>query len=127
MFYDDADTTANDDNVRCYFTARLSRSCVFFFVRPPRQGHMVARGSYSELQGCGLDFASLLKEDEDGPEEERPEAPVARCTRALSHHSVSSMSSLSSSRHSLTDEAAVRLAAHPDMFQKTNNFEAFFF
>lgn len=72
-----------------------------------RQGHMVTRGTYSELQGSGLDFTSLLKEDEDAPEEENQEAPAARCARALSDHSMSSMSSLSSSRHSLMDGAAV--------------------
>lgn len=75
----------------------------------PHQGHMVTRGTYSELQGSGLDFASLLKEDEDAPEEERQEAPAARCARTLSDHSVSSVSSLSSSRHSLMDGAAVGL------------------
>lgn len=81
---------------------------VFFSVLPLcLQGHMVTRGTYSELQGSGLDFASLLKEDEDGPEEERQEVPAARCSRALSNYSMSSMSSLSSSRHSLMDGAAV--------------------
>ncbi|XP_075896037.1 ATP-binding cassette sub-family C member 4-like isoform X2 [Nelusetta ayraudi] len=71
-----------------------------------KEGHMVTRGTYSELQGSGLDFTSLLKEDEDASEEEKQEAPAARCARALSDHSVSSMSSLSSSRHSLMDGAA---------------------
>lgn len=71
---------------------------------------MVARGTYSELQGSGLDFTSLLKEDE-GQEEERQETtpiPVSRSPHTLSDNSVSSMSSLSSSQYSLVDGAVVK-------------------
>nr|XP_046259915.1 ATP-binding cassette sub-family C member 4-like isoform X2 [Scatophagus argus] len=70
-----------------------------------KEGQMVARGTYSELQGSGLDFTSLLKEEE-GPEEERQgmtPVPVSRCPHTLSDNSVSSMSSLSSSRYSLIE------------------------
>ncbi|XP_067116274.1 ATP-binding cassette sub-family C member 4-like isoform X2 [Osmerus mordax] len=35
-----------------------------------KEGHMVARGTYNELQSSGLDFTSLLKKDEE--EEEQP-------------------------------------------------------
>lgn len=88
---------------------------------------MVTRGTYSELQGSGLDFASLLKEDEDGPEDERQEAPAARCSRALSNYSVSSMSSLSSSRHSLMDGAAVASRSNSplcfDIYTASQNLE----
>lgn len=75
---------------------------------------MVARGTYSELQGSGLDFTSLLKEDE-GQEEERQETtpiPVSRCPHTLSDNSVSSMSSLSSSQYSLVDGAVVKYIWH---------------
>lgn len=70
---------------------------------------MVARGTYSELQGSGLDFTSLLKEDE-GQEEERQDMtpiPVSCCPHTLSDNSVSSMSSLSSSQYSLIEGAVV--------------------
>lgn len=70
---------------------------------------MVARGTYSELQGSGLDFTSLLKEDE-GQEEERQDTtpiPVSCCPHTLSDNSVSSMSSLSSSQYSLIEGAVV--------------------
>lgn len=72
-----------------------------------RQGQMVARGTYSELQGSGLDFTSLLQEEE-GQEEERQgmtPIPVSRCPHTLSDNSMSSMSSLSSSRYSLIEGA----------------------
>lgn len=62
---------------------------------------MVARGTYNELQGSGLDFTSLLTEEEGQEEKQDPGTiPVFR-----SHHdnSGSSLSSLSSSQHSLFD------------------------
>lgn len=73
---------------------------------------MVARGTYSELQGSGLDFTSLLKEDE-GQEEERQDMtpiPASCCPRTLSDNSVSSMSSLSSSQYSLIEGAVVGIS-----------------
>ncbi|XP_041806324.1 ATP-binding cassette sub-family C member 4-like [Chelmon rostratus] len=72
-----------------------------------KEGQMVARGTYSELQGSGLDFTSLLQEEE-GQEEERQgmtPIPVSRCPHTLSDNSMSSMSSLSSSRYSLIEGA----------------------
>lgn len=62
---------------------------------------MVARGTYSELQGSGLDFTSLLKEDEGQEEERQDTTPIPVS------NSVSSMSSLSSSQYSLIDGAVV--------------------
>ncbi|XP_036965888.1 multidrug resistance-associated protein 4-like isoform X3 [Acanthopagrus latus] len=65
-----------------------------------KEGQMVARGTYSELQGSGLDFTSLLSKEEEVQEEER------RGTTPISiAHSLSSMSSLASSKYSLIEGA----------------------
>ncbi|TRY93755.1 hypothetical protein DNTS_011687, partial [Danionella cerebrum] len=59
-----------------------------------KEGHMVARGTYSELQQSGVDFTSLLKKDEE--EEggvEKGEAPRSPRNRTLSQNSVRSHSS----------------------------------
>lgn len=67
---------------------------------------MVARGTYSELQGSGLDFTSLLKEVEGQEEEEKQgTTPItaSRCPHTTSDNSMSPMSSLSSSRYSLME------------------------
>ncbi|XP_034417448.1 multidrug resistance-associated protein 4-like [Cyclopterus lumpus] len=75
-----------------------------------KQGQMVARGTYSELQGSGLDFTSLLKEEEDQEEDQEEEerqggtpihGTVSNFPHTLSDNSMSSLSSLSSSRYSL--------------------------
>ena len=70
---------------------------------------MVARGTYSELQGSGLDFTSLLKEEERQEEERQGATPipgtVSRFPHTLSDNSMSSMSSLASSRYSLIEGA----------------------
>lgn len=70
---------------------------------------MVACGTYSELQGSGLDFTSLLKEKEGQEEDRQGTTPipgsVSRCPHTLSDNSLSSMSSLSSSRYSLFEGA----------------------
>lgn len=53
-----------------------------------KEGHMVASGTYSELQQSGLDFTSLLKKDEE--EEggsEKGEAPRSPRIRTLSQNS----------------------------------------
>ncbi|XP_067459761.1 ATP-binding cassette sub-family C member 4-like isoform X3 [Thunnus thynnus] len=72
-----------------------------------KQGQVVARGTYSELQRSGLDLTSLLKEDEGQEEERQGTTPipgtVSRCPHTLSDNSMSSMSSLSSSRYSLIE------------------------
>lgn len=63
---------------------------------------MVARGTYTELQGSGLDFTSLLTEEE-GQEEEKQDPGTVPVCRGHHDNSVSSLSSLSSSQHSLFD------------------------
>ncbi|XP_019945785.2 ATP-binding cassette sub-family C member 4 isoform X2 [Paralichthys olivaceus] len=70
-----------------------------------KEGQMVAQGTYSELQSFGLDFTSLLKEEEENQEEERQgTTPIPGTVSRLSHTlSDNSMSSLSSSRYSLPE------------------------
>ncbi|KAJ8389751.1 hypothetical protein AAFF_G00114570 [Aldrovandia affinis] len=53
-----------------------------------KEGHMVARGSYAELQRSGVDFTSLLKQDE-----EEEQQGVELRSRTLSQTSVRSHSS----------------------------------
>uniref|UniRef100_G3NJD7 Multidrug resistance-associated protein 4 n=1 Tax=Gasterosteus aculeatus aculeatus TaxID=481459 RepID=G3NJD7_GASAC len=66
-----------------------------------KQGQMVARGTYSELQGSGLDFTSLLKGEEGQGKERHGVTPtsgtVPRLAHTLSDNSMSSLCSLSSS------------------------------
>uniref|UniRef100_A0A8C1TI49 Multidrug resistance-associated protein 4 n=1 Tax=Cyprinus carpio TaxID=7962 RepID=A0A8C1TI49_CYPCA len=57
-----------------------------------KEGHMVARGTYSELQQSGVDFTSLLKKDEE-EEGEKEEAPRSPRSRTISQNSVRSHSS----------------------------------
>lgn len=66
---------------------------------------MVARGTYSELQGSGLDFTSLLKEDKDQDEQRQNTTPLSGPVSGLPHalSDNSSMSSLSSSHYSLIE------------------------
>ncbi|MEQ2307141.1 hypothetical protein AMECASPLE_015259 [Ameca splendens] len=77
-------------------------------------GQMVARGTYSELQGSGIDFTSLLKEDQD--DEGQNMTPLSG-TSSSCHYTLSdnsSMSSLSSSRCSLIDGGDILTAVvHP--------------
>uniref|UniRef100_A0A7N8WJ41 Multidrug resistance-associated protein 4 n=1 Tax=Mastacembelus armatus TaxID=205130 RepID=A0A7N8WJ41_9TELE len=73
------------------------------------EGHMVACGTYKELQGSGVDFTSLLKEEEVQEEKRQGTTPipgtVSHVFHTLSDNSMSSMSSLTSSLHSLVDGA----------------------
>ncbi|XP_073707299.1 ATP-binding cassette sub-family C member 4 [Garra rufa] len=57
-----------------------------------KEGHMVARGTFSELMRSGVDFTSLLKKDEE-EEGEKGEAPRSPRSRTLSQNSVRSHSS----------------------------------
>ncbi|XP_055361142.1 ATP-binding cassette sub-family C member 4-like isoform X12 [Betta splendens] len=73
-----------------------------------KEGQMVALGTFNELQGSGLDFTSLLEEKE--VQEERLCATpvpgiVSRFHHTLSNSSLSSVSSPSSSLHSLIEQA----------------------
>ncbi|XP_068575379.1 ATP-binding cassette sub-family C member 4 [Cebidichthys violaceus] len=52
-----------------------------------KEGHMVAKGTYTELQQSGLDFTSLLKEEE---EEQPPPQDLLIRTRTLSQNSQTS-------------------------------------
>ncbi|XP_033865352.2 ATP-binding cassette sub-family C member 4-like isoform X1 [Acipenser ruthenus] len=67
-----------------------------------KEGHMIAKGTYGELQRSGVDFTSLLKKDED-EEDEDEQAPTeqngsrsARC-RTISQNSAWSQTSSSQS------------------------------
>uniref|UniRef100_A0A8C7R1A2 Multidrug resistance-associated protein 4 n=1 Tax=Oncorhynchus mykiss TaxID=8022 RepID=A0A8C7R1A2_ONCMY len=73
-----------------------------------KEGHMVARGTYSELQRSGVDFTSLLKREEEGPQ-----APGAETesrsprSRTLSQNSVVSHTSSIRSVKDGTDQLPV--------------------
>uniref|UniRef100_A0A674ET19 Cystic fibrosis transmembrane conductance regulator n=1 Tax=Salmo trutta TaxID=8032 RepID=A0A674ET19_SALTR len=59
-----------------------------------KEGHMVARGTYSELQRSGVDFTSLLKREEEGPQAPGVETESrSPCSRTLSQNSVVSHTS----------------------------------
>uniref|UniRef100_A0AAZ1XW59 Multidrug resistance-associated protein 4 n=1 Tax=Oreochromis aureus TaxID=47969 RepID=A0AAZ1XW59_OREAU len=72
-----------------------------------KEGQMVARGTYSELQGSGLDFTSLLKEDKDQDEQRQNTTPLSGTVSGLPHalSDNSSMSSLSSSLQPTKEES----------------------
>uniref|UniRef100_A0A3B3BJB3 Multidrug resistance-associated protein 4 n=1 Tax=Oryzias melastigma TaxID=30732 RepID=A0A3B3BJB3_ORYME len=71
-----------------------------------KEGQMVARGTYRELQLSGVDFTSLLKYEQE--DERQDAAPFTCLPRVLSDRS--SMSSLSSSQYSLIEGTDV---VHP--------------
>uniref|UniRef100_A0A671US81 Multidrug resistance-associated protein 4-like n=1 Tax=Sparus aurata TaxID=8175 RepID=A0A671US81_SPAAU len=54
-----------------------------------KEGHMVAKGTYTELQQSGVDFTSLLKKEEEEEQQPPPQDIVAR-RRTLSQNSVAS-------------------------------------
>lgn len=70
---------------------------------------MVACGTFSELQSSGLDFISLLKEEEDKEEARQGTTSIpgtlSHCARSLRDNSKSSLSSLSTSQYSLIEGA----------------------
>ncbi|XP_038157102.1 multidrug resistance-associated protein 4-like isoform X2 [Cyprinodon tularosa] len=78
-----------------------------------KEGQMITQGTYSELQGSGIDFTSLLKEDQ---EEERQDVTPLPGPGTF-HYTLSdnsSMSSLSSSLYSLIDGGdSVTLVGQP--------------
>ncbi|KAM9334356.1 ATP-binding cassette sub-family C member 4-like [Symphorus nematophorus] len=57
-----------------------------------KEGHMVAKGTYTELQTSGLDFTSLLKKEEE-EEQQQPPQEIAARSRTLSQNSVLSQAS----------------------------------
>lgn len=64
------------------------------------QGHMVAKGTYEELQQSGVDFTSLLKEEEEEEQLQQPPSEGHARSRTLSENSVRSQTS---SVHSVKD------------------------
>ncbi|XP_070711625.1 ATP-binding cassette sub-family C member 4-like [Pempheris klunzingeri] len=64
-----------------------------------KEGHMVAKGTYTELQQSGLDFTSLLKKEEEEEQQPPPQDTPTR-SRTLSQNSVLSQTS---SVHSVKD------------------------
>ncbi|XP_038572949.1 multidrug resistance-associated protein 4 [Micropterus salmoides] len=64
-----------------------------------KEGHMVAKGTYTELQQSGVDFTSLLKKD-DEEEQQQPPQDIHTRDRTLSQNSVLSQTS---SVHSVKD------------------------
>uniref|UniRef100_A0AAY4E1J1 Multidrug resistance-associated protein 4 n=1 Tax=Denticeps clupeoides TaxID=299321 RepID=A0AAY4E1J1_9TELE len=80
-----------------------------------KEGHMVARGTYTELLQSGLDFTSLLKRDEDeeptSPGTDAPPGPRSRASRSRTM-SQNSVRSHTSSLQSFQD-GADQLPAEP--------------
>lgn len=80
---------------------------------------MVASGTFSELQQSGVDFASLLKKDEE--EEvgsEKGEAPRSPRRRTISQNSVRSRSSSVLSVKDESDQLPVGVTSPPHGFCK---------
>uniref|UniRef100_A0A674ESV1 Multidrug resistance-associated protein 4-like n=1 Tax=Salmo trutta TaxID=8032 RepID=A0A674ESV1_SALTR len=71
-----------------------------------KEGHVVARGTYSELQHSGVDFTSLLKRDEEEePQTYNNHSVVKHAFSQDSVHSQNSVVSHTSSMHSVKDGA----------------------
>lgn len=93
------------------------------------QGHMVATGTYAELQQSGLDFTSLLKKEEEEEEPQTPQDVLTR-SRTLSQNSALSRTS---SVHSVKDgdHLPVRTlrrvtSRHPERVQNLRLWPHFF-
>uniref|UniRef100_UPI0037E899EE ATP-binding cassette sub-family C member 4-like n=1 Tax=Semicossyphus pulcher TaxID=241346 RepID=UPI0037E899EE len=65
-----------------------------------KEGHMVAKGTYTELQQSGVDFTSLLKKEEEEEQQQLPPQDGPIRNRTLSQNSVLSQTS---SLHSVKD------------------------
>uniref|UniRef100_A0A674EG61 Cystic fibrosis transmembrane conductance regulator n=1 Tax=Salmo trutta TaxID=8032 RepID=A0A674EG61_SALTR len=75
-----------------------------------KEGHMVARGTYSELQRSGVDFTSLLKREEEGPQAPGVETESrSPRSRTLSQNSVVSHTSSIRSVKDGTEQLPVEL------------------
>lgn len=72
----------------------MQKECVYVC-----QGHMVAKGTYTELQQSGVDFTSLLKKEEEEEQHQPPQDILGR-SRTLSQNSALSQTS---SVHSAKD------------------------
>ncbi|KAF3857370.1 hypothetical protein F7725_009229 [Dissostichus mawsoni] len=64
-----------------------------------KEGHMVAKGTYAELQRSGVDFTSLLQQEEEEEQQQAPQEVSVR-KRTLSQNSALSQAS---SVHSVKD------------------------
>ncbi|XP_015233372.1 PREDICTED: multidrug resistance-associated protein 4-like isoform X1 [Cyprinodon variegatus] len=65
-----------------------------------KEGHLVAKGPYNELQRSGVDFTSLLKKEEEEDQQQIPPQDVPARIRTLSQNSTLSHTS---SVHSVKD------------------------
>uniref|UniRef100_A0A672ZR01 Cystic fibrosis transmembrane conductance regulator n=1 Tax=Sphaeramia orbicularis TaxID=375764 RepID=A0A672ZR01_9TELE len=74
-----------------------------------KEGHMVGKGTYTELQRSGVDFTSLLKKDEEEEQQPPPQDLPIR-NRTLSQNSVLSHTS---SMHSVKDGDQLPVCASP--------------
>ncbi|XP_068612667.1 LOW QUALITY PROTEIN: ATP-binding cassette sub-family C member 4-like, partial [Brachionichthys hirsutus] len=83
-----------------------------------KEGHMVAKGTYAELQRSGVDFTSLLKEEEEPPCQD------ATRNRTLSENSVRSRTSstLSDKDGDYLPEEVVQTVAEEGRAQGTIGF-----
>uniref|UniRef100_A0A8C8HTG5 Multidrug resistance-associated protein 4 n=1 Tax=Oncorhynchus tshawytscha TaxID=74940 RepID=A0A8C8HTG5_ONCTS len=85
-----------------------------------KEGHVVGRGTYSELQHSGVDFTSLLKRDEEEPQTNNNHSVVKH---AFSQNSISSWNSVvshTSSMHSVKDGAEqLSVGPNPTHFLST--------
>ena len=73
---------------------------------------MVARGTYSELQGSGVDFTSLLKEDEDEEQDRATPGGLSRSPHTLAQSSMLSHTSALQSIMEGTDHLPL-VGPHP--------------
>ncbi|XP_068165844.1 ATP-binding cassette sub-family C member 4 [Antennarius striatus] len=87
-----------------------------------KEGHMVAKGTYTELQQSGVDFTSLLKKDEE--EEQQTSQDVVIRNRTLSENSVRSQTSsmLSVKDGDYVPEEVVQTVAEESRAQGTIGF-----
>uniref|UniRef100_A0A672S3R3 Cystic fibrosis transmembrane conductance regulator n=1 Tax=Sinocyclocheilus grahami TaxID=75366 RepID=A0A672S3R3_SINGR len=88
-----------------------------------KEGHMVARGTYSELLRSGVDFTSLLKKDEE-EEGEKGEAARSPRSRTLSQNSVRSHSSSVLSVKDESDQLPVGVTFHLFLEQEKLDFSS---
>uniref|UniRef100_A0A8C7TK36 Multidrug resistance-associated protein 4 n=1 Tax=Oncorhynchus mykiss TaxID=8022 RepID=A0A8C7TK36_ONCMY len=85
-----------------------------------KEGHVVARGTYSELQHSGVDFTSLLKRDEEEPQTNNNHSVVQHAFSQNSICSWNSVVSHTSSMHSVKDGAEqLSVGPNPTHFLST--------
>lgn len=82
----------NKSLVMQHITGLLKACFLFFFFC---QGHMVAKGTYTELQRSGVDFTSLLKKDEEEEQQQQPTPPPPTSEIPIRARTLSQTSALS--------------------------------